>query len=218
MKTLSGIMSEQSKEQYLESCRARYPSRNRAGKSARIDEVGDVFGWERKHTIKALNGQVSLGSRANKRGSKRRYGVAEVEVIVAIWKLAEQPCGVRFKATLPEWLVSYQKHYGKLAKAFRDRIIGYSARTLDRITEPSRATGGGGRLGRKTGRTTHRLKTLVPVQCGPQEVDRPGWLEADTVSHGGGSSSGEFLWSLTLTWRARKCLELLKRAKSGTSL
>jgi hypothetical protein len=30
-------------------------------------------------------------------------------------------------------------------------------------------------------------------------VDRPGWFEADTVSHGGGSSSGEFLWSLTLT-------------------
>jgi hypothetical protein len=60
MKTLSGIMSEQSKEQYLESCRARYPSRNRAGKSAMIDEVGDVFGWERKHTIKALNGQDSV--------------------------------------------------------------------------------------------------------------------------------------------------------------
>ena len=125
--------------------------------------------------------------------------MAEAEVIVAIWKLAEQPCGIRLKATLPEWLVSYQKHFGKLAKAFRDRITGYSARTLDRITEPSRATGGGGRLGRKTGRTSHRLKSLIPVQCGPQEVDRPGWMEADTVSHGGGSSSGEFLWSLTLT-------------------
>ncbi len=75
----------------------------------------------------------------------------------------------------------------------------WNVSTLDRITESSRTTGGGGRLGRKTGRTSHRLKTLVPVQCGPQEVDLPGWLEADTVSHGGGSSSGEFLWSLTLT-------------------
>lgn len=84
MKILSGIMSEQSKEQSLESYRARYPNRNRAGKSAMIDEVSDAFGWEHKHTIKALNGQVSLGSRAKKRGSKRRYGVAEVEGIVAI--------------------------------------------------------------------------------------------------------------------------------------
>jgi hypothetical protein len=37
------------------------------------------------------------------------------------------------------------------------------------------------------------------VRCGLWEVDRPGWLEADTVSHGGGGSSGEFMWSLTLT-------------------
>ncbi len=56
MKSLSGIMSHQSQEEYLESCRARYPSRNRKGKSTMIDEVSDVFGWNRKHTIKALNG------------------------------------------------------------------------------------------------------------------------------------------------------------------
>ena len=199
MKTLSGIMSHQSKEEYLESCRARYPSRDRGGKSAMIDEVSDVFGWERKHTIKALNGKVSLGARAQKRGSKPTYGASEVEIIIAIWKLSEQPCGVRLKATLPDWLESYQKHHGKLPKSTRGRITGYSSRTLDRITMPFRVIGEGGRLGRKTGRTSHRLKTLIPIQCGPQEVDRPGWMEADTVSHGGGSSSGEFLWSLTLT-------------------
>ena len=101
MKTLSGIMSEQSKREYLESSRARYPSRNRAGKSRMIDEVSDVFGWDRKHTIKALNSQVSLGSHAKKRGSKPTYGPAESEVIVAIWRLSEQPCGLRLKATLP---------------------------------------------------------------------------------------------------------------------
>jgi len=106
MKLLSGIMSQKSKEEYLESCRARYPSRNRKGKSAMIDEVSDVLGWERKHTIKALNGKVSLGLQSKKRGSKPTYGAIEVEVIIAIWRLSEQPCGVRLKATLPEWLAS----------------------------------------------------------------------------------------------------------------
>ena len=94
-----------------------------------IDEVSDVFGWERKHTIKALNGKVSLGSLAKKRGSKPSYGAVEVDVIIAIWKLSEQPCGVRLKATLPEWLGSYQTHHGKLDKRLRERITGYSART-----------------------------------------------------------------------------------------
>lgn len=86
MRTLSGIMSKKSKEEYIESCRQRYPSRNRAGRSAMIDEVCDSLGWERKHAIKALNRQVSLGKGAKKRGSKPTYTEAESQVIIAIWK------------------------------------------------------------------------------------------------------------------------------------
>jgi len=164
-----------------------------------IDEVQDVFGWDRKHTIKALNGKVRLGKKAEKRGSKAKYGPVEIEVIITIWKLSEQPCSVRLKETLPDWLPSYQKHFGSLEEDIQKRITSYSARTLDRITAPHRASDKGGRHGRKTGRTSHRLKRLIPIQCGPQEVDTPGWMEADTVSHGGGSSSGDFLSSLTLT-------------------
>jgi hypothetical protein len=77
MKTLSEIMSNQSKEEYLNSCRVRYPSRNRKGRSLMIDEVSDTLGWNRKHTIKALNGQngqVSKGIQANKRGSSVQKG------------------------------------------------------------------------------------------------------------------------------------------------
>lgn len=191
-------MSKQSKEQYLESCRARYPSRNRAGKSAMIDEVSDTLGWERKHAIKALNGKVSLGVKAQQRGSKPTYTEAEKEVIVEIWKRSEQPCGKRLKTTLPLWLASYEKRHGKLRAGVKAKVLRCSARQLDRITAPHRVKGSK-RYGRSTGRTSHRLKTIIPVQCGPQETDRPGWMEADTVAHGGGSSSGLFMWSLTLT-------------------
>lgn len=192
-------MSEKSKTEYLESCRARYPGRNREGKSLLIDEMSDTMGWTRKHTIKALNGKVTLGKKALKRGSKPRCNDSEQAVIIVIWKHSEQPCGVRLKETLPLWLDSYEKHHGKLSKSSRTKILSLSGRSLDRITAAHRATGEARWKGRKTGRTSHRLKTLIPIQCGPQEVDRPGWMEADTVSHGGGSSSGEFMWSLTLT-------------------
>ena len=198
MKTLSGIMSQKSKEEYMESCRERYARRNRAGRSAMIDEVSDTLGWDRKHTIKALNGQVSHGRKAKRRGSKRGYGQAEQSVIVAIWKQSEQPCGTRLKHTLPLWMGSYEARHGTLEEATRAKILSYSPRTLDRITAPHRSAGGG-RVGRKTGRASNRIKKFVPIRCGPQAFDEPGWLEADTVSHGGGSSSGAFLWSLTLT-------------------
>ena len=191
-------MSKTSKEQYLESCRRRYASRNRRGKSAMIDEVSDALGWDRKHTIKALNGKVALGKQAKRRGSKPSHGEEERAVIVAIWKASEQPCGVRLKATLPLWLESYEARHGRIGPRRRASILGYSARTLERITAPHRSAGSG-RSGRRTGRSSNRIKQFVPVRCGPQEFDEPGWLEADTVSHGGGSSSGAFLWSLTLT-------------------
>ncbi|NJM39187.1 MAG: transposase family protein [Akkermansiaceae bacterium] len=198
MKSLSGIMSQTSKAQYLENCRQRYLSRNRQGKSAMIDEVSDTMGWERKHAIKALTRKVSLGNRAKKRGAKPSYGKEEITVIVAIWKSSEQPCGVRLKATLPLWLGSYEARHGSLTDKCREKILHYSPRTLERITAPHRSAGSG-RIGRKTGRSSNRIKQFVPIRCGPQEFDAPGWLEADTVSHGGGSSSGAFLWSLTLT-------------------
>ena len=191
-------MSHTSKEEYLESCRERYPSRNRAGRSAMIDEVSDTLGWDRKHTIKALNRQVTHGKKAKRRGSKPGYGPAEQSVIVAIWKHSEQPCGTRLKQTLPLWMDSYQARHGSLEATIHEKILSYSPRTLDRITAPHRSAGSG-RLGRKTGRASNRIKKFVPIRCGPQAFDEPGWFEADTVSHGGGSSSGAFLWSLTLT-------------------
>lgn len=164
-----------------------------------IDEVSDTLGWNRKHTIKALNGKVAQGSRAKKRGSKPSYGEKEKAVVVSIWKSSEQPCSVRLKETLPLWLDSYEKRNGKVEEEMRSRILSYSARTLDRLLQPHRACVAGGRKGRKTGRASNRIKKFVPIRCGPQEFDEPGWMEVDTVSHGGDSSSGEFLWSLTLT-------------------
>jgi len=198
MKALSGIMSNESKTQYLESCRARYPNRNRSGKSAMIDEICDTLGWDRKHAIKALNGKVHRGIKAQKRGSTTTYGEAEKQVIIKIWKLCEQPCGKRLKPTIPLWIDSYQQHYGTLTESTLTKVLKCSPRQLDRITRPHRLKDPK-KHGRRIGRTSHRLKTTIPVKCGPQSFSSPGWLEVDTVSHGGGSSSGHFMWSLTLT-------------------
>ncbi len=66
-----------------------------------IDEVSDTIGWDRKHAIKALNGQVSLGQGVRKRGLKAIYSEEVKHVIVEIWKRSEQPCGKLLKPTIP---------------------------------------------------------------------------------------------------------------------
>ena len=153
-------MSHKSREEYLESCRERYPSRRGP-----------------KHLHMARRSSQSLWSSGSTASS--------------------HAAGVSCK-TLPLWMDSYQARHGTLDDVTREKILSYSARTLDRITAPHRSAGGG-RVGRKTGRASNRIKKFVPIRCGPQAFDEPGWLEVDAVSHGGGSSSGAFLRSLTLT-------------------
>jgi hypothetical protein len=131
-----------------------------------IDEVSDVLGWNRKHAIKVLNGKVSLGKTAKRRGSKATYSEAEKVVIVEIRKSSERPCGTCLKQTLPLWLNSYQARHGSLEASIYQKILSYSPRTLDRITAPHRSLGSG-RLGRKTGRASNRIKKFVPIRCGP---------------------------------------------------
>ena len=101
-----------------------------------IDEVSDTLGWDRKHTLKALNRQVSQAKKARRRGSKPTHGPAEQAVIVAIWRHSEQPCGKRLKHTLPLWIDSYQARHGPLEAITRAKILSDSPRTLDRITAP----------------------------------------------------------------------------------
>lgn len=198
MKTLTGIMSKESQKELLESCRLRYPGRGREGRSRLIDEVCDTLGVTRKHAIKALNGRVSTGGGAGRKGPPVRYGEAEEAVVIAIWRAAEMPCGKRLKATLPLWIGSYEARHGALESGVRQRVLSCSARQLDRLSAPHRALDEKAR-GRLRGRTSHRLKKAIPVRCGPWDVEVPGWMECDTVSHGGGSSSGDFMWSLTMT-------------------
>jgi hypothetical protein len=108
------------------------------------------------------------------------------------WKHRKQPCATRLKQTLPLWLDSYQARHGSIEISIYQKILNYSPRTLDRITAPHRIAGSG-RLGRKTGRASNRLKKFVPIRCGPQAFDEPGWFEADTVSHG-----THFVWDFEM--------------------
>ena len=54
-----------------------------------------------------------------RKGRPPRYGPGVVEVLWRIWKVAEQPCGKRLKALLPEWLPHYQREHGGLAAGVR---------------------------------------------------------------------------------------------------
>ena len=108
MKSRSRIMNYTSKKEYLENCRERYPSRNRARKCVMIDVVSDTLGWDRKH------------------------------IIVAISKHSEQPCSKRSKHILSLWMDSYQANHGSFEAITCARILSDILHILDCITAPHR--------------------------------------------------------------------------------
>ena len=192
-------MSAKSRKEVLEQARQRYGKRGREGRRRLLDEVCELCGYERKYAIKVLRGKRAIiGSSGRKRGgSQAIYGVAEREVIKAIWLAAEQPCGKRLKAALQVWLPHYEKRKEPLAESLRQKVLGASAASIDRLLAPCRASQGArARCGTRPGTL---LRKQIPVRTEYWDVSGPGFIEADTVAHCGESMAGEFCWSLTAT-------------------
>jgi hypothetical protein len=187
-------MSHTSREEYLDLMRRRYAGRGREGKGKLIDEVCELLRVGRKQAIKLLN--RSVGEARPRPGRPSLYGQGELEVLKHIWKAGEQPCGKRLKAMLPVWLPHYEAEVGKLPRKLQRSVQQMSAASIDRILASEKSELNKGRCGTKPGSL---LKTQIPIHSGPWVVDRPGYLEADTVAHCGSSMAGEFIWSITLT-------------------
>lgn len=189
-------MSMQSRREVVEGLRGRYSRAGMEHRGKLVDEVCSVCGYERKYAIKVLNGNRAGPGRGRRGGSRRKYGDPEAQVAAAIWKLGDYPCGKRLVAMLPLWVPAYEARHGRLPTPVRTKLESISAPTLDRLLAPYRAKVLKRRGGTKPGRL---LRTQIPVRCENWDIDRPGYLEADTVDHGGDSTEGSFMRSITYT-------------------
>jgi len=98
---------------------------------------------------------------------------------------------------LRQWLPFYEERYGQLSARQRTLIQQVSPATVDRLLAPARAEHlGRGRSGTKPGSL---LRSEIPIRTGTWDLNRPGYLEADSVAHCGTSLAGSFIWSLTYT-------------------
>lgn len=176
----------------------RYANRGREGRSRMIDELCEQFGYSRKHAIKLLGAKAGWGGDpAKPKGRPAHYGSEVADVLWEIWKYAEQPCGKRLVRLLPLWLPHYEAENGGLKPTVRQQVLRISASHADRLLAPRKARiQHRGRSGTKPGSL---LRHHIPIRTGNWDITLPGWLEADTVAHCGGSLEGDFIWSVTYT-------------------
>ena len=185
----------QSKREYLLAIWERYQRVGRRFKSKILDEFCAVCGYTRKYAIGLLSRKPRR--RRRKPGPRRRYDGEVLEPLKAIWLAAEQLCSKRLKAALPLWLPFYEQERGPLAAPVRKKLLQMSAASIDRLLKKERARyRGKGLCGTRPGGL---LKHQIPIRTDNDDVDRPGFLEADTVAHCGNSLTGDFIWSITFT-------------------
>jgi len=189
-------MSKELKRDWLPKLQERYDRRNREGKSRMLDELCEDYQYERKYAIKLLSGGVPACLGGVHPGPERRYEMIE-PVVKEIWLRAEKPCGKRLVPIIRQWLPYYERRYGELSYRQRRLVKQVSAATLDRLLAPARAQHTGrGRCGTKPGSL---LRSEIPIRTGTWDLSQPGYLEADSVAHCGGSLAGSYIWSLTYT-------------------
>jgi hypothetical protein len=185
-------MGPQARKEYLDAIRVRYRRADRPKKSKILDEMCAVCGFHRKHAIRLLG--RSPRRQRRRPGPPVRYDRAVVGVLKTIWLAAEQPCSKRLAAALPLWLPAYERTH-PLEAPVREKVLRISPATIDRLLRPIRLRF----RGRALTRPGSLLRSQIPVRAGPWDEQRPGFMEADTVAHCGGSIAGDFVWSITYT-------------------
>jgi hypothetical protein len=189
-------MVSQSKREYLARIKDRYRHADREGKSRILDEFCAVCTHHRKHAIRLLNADQRRIRK--KPGRRRRYGAELIRVLENIWRHAGCPCSARMVGMIRLWLPWYEKHHGDLDGQSRRLLETIRPRTLDRMLLVARRRyGHRGLSGTRHG--DDLLKNEIPMKLSHHDVDRPGFIQADTVAHGGDSTEGDFVWSLTFT-------------------
>jgi hypothetical protein len=193
-------MDYKAKEAYRCLIQPRYQRAKKLIKTRILDEFCAVCGYHRKYAITLLQQPVRIKKKElQKPGPKPRYhDEAFVKALQRIWYGVDLICATRLKVAIPLWLPYYSQHYETLSEEIYSKLLTISSASIDRVLKPIRD-----RLEIKK-RSQTRPGTLLKHQIPfkkevPWSPDTPGFVEADTVSHCGGSASGDYAWSLTLT-------------------
>ncbi len=189
-------MTRASIVEYVKAVRGRYLRASKKEKGRILDEFTQVVGCHRKAAIRLLH-RVSLQRQGRRRGRRRRYGDEVVNALRKVWEASDRLCSKRLKPFLGE-LVKVMRQHGELAvnAGLERQLCQMSPSTIDRLLRPYRRLGG--RHPFTTTKPGSLLKSSIPIRTfADWQENRPGFLEADLVSHCGESSEGFYLTTLS---------------------
>ena len=186
-------MSKESTREYTLRMRERYAAmRTKKAKGRVLGDFCATTGLERKHAIKTLRSTLEPLRAA---GRKAVYADA-AKPLVRLWLMFDQPCSKLLHPVMGLYVSSYERHEGPLEPRVRELLLRMSPSTIDRLLAGHRTRTS---LWRGRAGPAAALKREIPVRAESWSGRGPGWCEADTVAHCGGSMEGSFAHTLTFT-------------------
>ena len=210
-------MSLPARRELAAAVAVRYQAANKAAKTKILDEFVQSSGFNRKYAISVLLGAPSPAKsnvrRATPRHRRRKYGASVEHALLEVWRVAGALCPKRLHPFLPE-LIATLERFGEidLCPSVRDLLVAMSISTFERILArrlPSR--------GISTTLPGTLLRQQIPIRTYEEWSEgRPGFFEIDLVAHCGGTASGDYAYTLTMTdiytgWT--ECVALPNRSK-----
>ena len=181
------------KIKYLELVRERYYRASRKQKTIILSEICQALGFSRKYAIKVLARGHMTGKKAS--GKTKTYSKEALFHLQKLWHVMGRMCSKKMVAAFPVWLDYYEAQgFDELIK---NEILNMSSSTVDRYLKSYKT-----KFARRKRSGTRRSKAyenVIPIKSFDQTVIKPGYVQADTVAHCGGSMSGTFIWSVTIT-------------------
>jgi hypothetical protein len=173
----------------------------RKTKTTLLDSAVTVTGYSRKYLITRLQGKAkapptgfaSKDSR-DRRGRRSVYNTPEFALGLSVcWKATNYSCAENLQPYLPI-LVPKLEMFGELilSDTTRSLLLSASVSTVARRLAKQRRRD---RIPLGTTKSGGLLKSQVVVRKGRWQESDPGWLETDTVAHGGDSAMGQFIHS-----------------------
>jgi hypothetical protein len=192
----SMAMSSIARKEYVDEVRKQYQGASKATKRELLNVAVVFTGLHRKSLIRQLRAPLHRATTrqpAKLRGPKCIYDSAFHDALLVCWQAENNICAERLQPFLPE-LVPKLEACGELRISADTRrllsaaSISTVARHLEKAQRRSHVSLG-------TTKPGSLLKSQIAVRRGRWEETNPGWLESDTVAHGGDSAAGQFIFT-----------------------
>ncbi|MBI3560042.1 hypothetical protein HY087_02865 [Candidatus Gottesmanbacteria bacterium] len=173
-----------------------YQRATKKEKTILLTQLAAMTAYSRKHLMDTL---PNPPHRPRVRRNRPSRYLPAFPILKTLWAISNYACGQRLVPMIPVYLTALMRHeHWRLRKHEKELLTHVSAATADRLLAHERR-----RIslkGRSRTKPGSLLKHQIPIRTFADWNEKtPGFLEIDSVHHGGDSAGGVYAWSLDAT-------------------